>query len=409
MLYNLALLLPCAVCLFSAAWLICKRESNTKAQNILVLCFLLSGVFFFCTANYIGGISDYATYRWVDILDCLVTPFTIPTMYLYFRALTSEEQFTWKDYIWFLPAFIIGISTCVLYLTMDEAQTASYITSVFIDRSPEFKFESSIYRLHHLFSIELYTLVALVQILGTVTCAIIYLKRYHNRLREFHSTLDYKSIDLDYVILYWFMLTIPFALCIILTNEPSWGKHPIITSLFFTGYAMVYFKIYYYGSQRRYTVENLAEDLQQADLEAIRNHYDLYKDEENRNDEPDTNETRDTSKYNKYLPAFNKLIEEEQIFLCNTLRADEMAAKMYTNRSYLSRMIKEEFQCTFSDYINQKRIEYAQKKMQENPDIKLSELADKSGFANINSFGRTFKQITGTPPKEWLKNNFSKV
>lgn len=157
-------------------------------------------------------------------------------MYLYFRALTSEEQFTWKDYIWFLPAFIIGTSTCVLYLTMDEAQTASYITSVFIDRSPEFKFESSIYRLHHLFSIELYTLVALVQILGTVTCAIIYLKRYHNRLREFHSTLDYKSIDLDYVILYWFMLTIPFALCIILTNEPSWGKHPIITSLFSTVY-----------------------------------------------------------------------------------------------------------------------------------------------------------------------------
>lgn len=47
--------------------------------------------------------------------------------------------------------------------------------------------------------------------------------------------------------------------------------------------------------------------------------------------------------------------------------------------------------------------------MQEKPNIKLAELADKSGFTNINSLGRTFKQVTGIPPKEWLKKNVSEA
>ncbi|WP_291593114.1 helix-turn-helix domain-containing protein [Bacteroides sp.] len=396
MLYNLALLFPCAVCLFGAMWLLCKRESNTKAQNILMLCLLLSSVFFFCTANYIAGIPDYITYRRLDILDCLVTPFIIPTMYLYFRALTYEGTFTWKDYIWFLPSLVVGIGTYILYQAMDETQAANYITTVLINKSPISECHRPIYQLHYLFSIKLYTSIALVQIIGTATCAIFYLRHYHHRLQEFHSTLDDKSITLDYTILFWFISVIPFAFGIILIDESFWQQNPAITSFYFIGYTTAYFGVFYYGSQRKYTVENLAEDLEQADIEAIRNNYDSIDNIAN------------TSKYTRHLTIFNKLIEEELVFLQSNLRADELAAKMHTNRTYLSQMFKEEFHCTFSDYINHKRIDYSQQLMLKNPTIKQIDLAEQSGFSSINSFGRTFKQITGIPPKEWLKNNIDK-
>lgn len=36
------------------------------------------------------------------------------------------------------------------------------------------------------------------------------------------------------------------------------------------------------------------------------------------------------------------------------IMADEVAAMMCTNRTYLSRMFNEELTCTFSDYINRK-------------------------------------------------------
>lgn len=404
MLYHLALLLPCAVCLFGAAWLLCKKESNTKAQHILTLCLLLSVVFFFCTANYIVGIPDYITYRRLDILDCFVTPFIIPSMYLYFRALTDEGRFTWKDYIWFLPSLVVGLGSLVLYMAMDETQAAGYITSVLINRSPGPEYGASIYRLHHLFSMQLYTYIALFQIIGTVICAIVYLRCYHQRLREFHSTLDDKSIRLDNTILRWFMSVIPFAFGIILVDETFWQENPTVTALYFIGYTTVYFGICYYGSRQKYAVENLAEDLRQADLNAIRNHYDSPETEDLEADnENETNEVSD--RYTKYLAVFNSLIEEDLIFLQSTLRADELAGRMRTNRTYLSRMIKEEFGCTFSDYINRKRVEYAQNLMRENPGIKLSELSEQSGFTHINSFGRTFKQFTGLPPGEWLRKN----
>ena len=405
MLYHLILLLPCAVCLFGAIWLICKKRTNTRAQNILILCFLLSGVFFFCTANYIGGISDYVTYRRLDILDCLLTPFTIPMMYLYFRSLTYEGRFTWKEYIWFLPAFIIGISTFVLYWAMEETQAADYIQTALIDKSPNSMHEDSIYKLHYFITIQLYTLFALIQIVGTVLCAIFYLRRYHHRLREFHSTLDSESIRLDYTILIWFMLTIPFALGIILTEESYWGEHQVVTSLFFIGYTTVYFGICYYGSRERYTVENFASELEQADLEAIRNHNDSPM--EDKDEKNELIESTRSGKYAQYLDLFNQLIEEEQIFLQRSIRADEVAGRMHTNRTYLSRMIKEEFQCTFSDYINRKRIEYSQQLMRENPSIKSSELMEQSGFSEISSFSRAFKQVAGLPPKEWLKKDLS--
>lgn len=405
MLYHLALLLPCTVCLFGTVWMLCKKESNTRAQNILMFCLLLSAVFFFCTANYIAGVPDYITYRRLDIMDCFIMPFIIPSMYLYFRALTDEREFTWKDYIWFLPSLVVGLGSFVLYMSMDETQAAGYITSVLINKLPGVEYGAAIYKLHYLFSMQLYTYIALFQIIGTAASAIVCLKRYHHRLREFHSAHD-DNIYLDNIILCWFMSVIPFAFGIILVDEAFWQRHPAITTVYFIGYTTVYFGICYSGSQRKYTVENLAEDLYKADQEAVRNHYDSPQMEDTTEDiGTDTTDTLICGKYVKHLAVFNKLIEEEHIFLQNTLRADELAREVCTNRTYLSRMIKEEFGCTFSDYINRKRIEYAQKLMQEDPDIKLADLSTQSGFININTFGRTFKHFTELPPKEWLKKN----
>lgn len=400
MLYNLALLLPCSICLFGALWLACKKESNTKAQNLLALSFLLSSVFFFCTANYIAGVPDYATYRRLDILDCFVTPFIIPTMYLYFRSLTYEGAFTWKEYLWFLPAFVVGVGNYVLYLAMDEVSVARYVQSVLIDRSPNLMSEGAIYKLHYLISIKLYTLIALVQMLGTTTLAVINLKRYHYRLREFYSALEDKSIDLDNKILCWFLLVIPFAFGIILVEEAIWSQYPVLTSFYFAGYAAVYFGICYYGSQRKYTIENLSADLEQADLEAVRNCYDLQEDYE-----ADKEDYIPNNRYVRHLALFNKLMDEDRIFLQSSLRADELSSIMCTNRTYLSQMLKAEFQCTFSDYINRKRVEYSQELMRKDPDLKLWDLSTQSGFSNVNSFGRTFKQVVGIPPKEWLKSH----
>ena len=407
MLYHLTLLLPCTVCLFGAALILLKINSNTIAQNILSLCFLLSAVFFFCTANYMAGVNDYAAYMRMDIIDSFVTLLVIPTMYLYFRSSTHEEPFTWKDYIWFLPAFVVGIGTCVLYLAMDKTEVIGYIQTVLIDRTPTTAYSGAIYRMHGLISVTLYNLTALVQIVGAGTCAVVNLRKYHHRLREFYSDVDDKSMDTDNKMLFWFMLTIPLAVGIILPKRTFWEQHPFFASFYFIAWAAVYFGMLYYDSQKKYTVENLAHDLRQADSDAARNDCDPSDEDSCEDKEEDT--TTQTNKYAKYLTAFRQLIEEDRLFLQSNLRADELASRIHTNRTYLSRMIKAEYQCTFSEYINRKRVEYSQQLMRENPDMKLVTLAEKSGFTNINTYGRTFKQMIGVSPGEWLKSSHTKA
>ncbi|MEG1952277.1 MAG: hypothetical protein RR084_06850, partial [Bacteroidales bacterium] len=46
-----------------------------------------------------------------------------------------------------------------------------------------------------------------------------------------------------------------------------WEKHPIFSSFLFIAWAVVYFALFYYGSQKKYTLVDFMQDLQQADLD----------------------------------------------------------------------------------------------------------------------------------------------
>lgn len=156
MVYNLALLLPCAVCLVGAAWMICKREGNIRSQNILIVGFLISALFFLSTVSYLAGFVESTTFMWWDVIDSFVTMLAIPTMYLYFRSMIREGGGTWREYIWFAPALFVGITTAGLYLLMDETKIDGYIQTVLIEKRQDDNYSDLIYKLHRFVGVEIY-------------------------------------------------------------------------------------------------------------------------------------------------------------------------------------------------------------------------------------------------------------
>ena len=94
-------------------------------------------------------------------------------------------------------------------------------------------------------------------------------------------------------------------------------------------------------------------------------------------------------------------MDEQRPYLNSELKVRDIANYLGTNSRYISYSIKRVEQCTFSAYINKHRVAYAQQLMRRQPDIKLTEVYLKSGFANEISFFRTFKGITGMTPSEW--------
>lgn len=98
------------------------------------------------------------------------------------------------------------------------------------------------------------------------------------------------------------------------------------------------------------------------------------------------------------------LMEEEKMFLKSDLKLTDVSKALGTNNTYVSTCIKSQKGCSFSQFVNRYRVEYAKKEMQGRRGEKLSTIGMESGFSNETSFFRAFKQVTGMTPGEWLNS-----
>lgn len=95
-------------------------------------------------------------------------------------------------------------------------------------------------------------------------------------------------------------------------------------------------------------------------------------------------------------------MEEKELFRKNGLTKEDLARAVSSNTRYVSDCINAMAGCSFIDYVNGYRIRYAQRLLYENPELRLSEISEESGFSSEVTFYRNFKARTGQTPGEWL-------
>lgn len=91
------------------------------------------------------------------------------------------------------------------------------------------------------------------------------------------------------------------------------------------------------------------------------------------------------------------LFDNDRIFLNPNLKVSDIATEIGTNRTYVSAFFNKEAECTFYDYVNRYRIEYACNLL-TNSEENIVQIAEKSGFNSSQSFIRVFSKIKGTSP-----------
>lgn len=95
------------------------------------------------------------------------------------------------------------------------------------------------------------------------------------------------------------------------------------------------------------------------------------------------------------------LMEQRQPYLNSDLKLVDVATMLATNRNVISSCINTQRGCSFSQFVNEYRVAYAQEMMRSQPDVKISEVWMQSGFSTETSFFRAFKAVTGMTPSEW--------
>ena len=95
------------------------------------------------------------------------------------------------------------------------------------------------------------------------------------------------------------------------------------------------------------------------------------------------------------------LMEEKELFRNKDLRLADVATELGTNTTYLSACLNGELNTTFPAFVTGYRIHYAQELMRKDSTMRLSQVAERSGFTNEKTFLRTFKAACGVTPSEW--------
>ncbi|NDV64872.1 AraC family transcriptional regulator [Bacteroides sp. 224] len=384
--HSMILHLPCFISLCWAVLLLLNKRNNNRPQNIWMVCMFVLGACSFIWIMLFGGIEDYKLYYKLDVVDITLTLFIFPLLYLYFWALNTKEKLTWKQYIWFLPGLVLGGVSALLYLCMGEERSIEYIQTV-IENQDTYQFTpGTLQWLLYLVSLQIFYVVFFIQTIAVLFLSTLNVIRYKKGIQNFFSNLEGKSIENNQAVLIGLFV----FLFIGLAAAFLWGASPetyylakyIIMGL--TGICVFYMGYHVYNTK-------------------FISQYISYTERELPTEENEPLEEVNEAHINKMFLLFNQLIDEKQMFLHSALTLDDIALELNTNRTYVSRIINEEFQCNFYEFINHKRIEYAKELMIENPLFTQEQIAEMSGFTHASTFSRTFKKQTGLTFRQWRK------
>ena len=127
--------------------------------------------------------------------------------------------------------------------------------------------------------------------------------------------------------------------------------------------------------------------------------------------EMDNSLPMDEASMNEVVPAYHQEIErrimewiDAEGFRKQGITLNELALLLCTNRTYLSAYIHSVYQVSFRDWITDLRIEYAKRTMRQQPQLKIQEISEQSGFLSFSHFIRTFNDKEGCSPARWRKS-----
>lgn len=100
----------------------------------------------------------------------------------------------------------------------------------------------------------------------------------------------------------------------------------------------------------------------------------------------------------------DKAVSEDMVYLDPELSLISLSDILETNRTYLSKLINLNFNCSFSEFVNNLRVDYAVRKIKEEKRTwsSLKELSEACGYSTQASFIRNFTKITGMTPSQFV-------
>ena len=113
--------------------------------------------------------------------------------------------------------------------------------------------------------------------------------------------------------------------------------------------------------------------------------------------------TRTDTAYQEIYDRIVAYFETAKPYLRSDLIIDDLVKVVFSNKLYISRAISQITGRNFCQFVTYYRIMYSVEAFRANPELKVTELANLSGFNSLVSFSMAFRLYMNENPSDWIR------
>ena len=428
--------IPGLVCLF---WLFVHMRLASQQETYRVLALLLLLVFFSAAGDVImGSITGSDVVAHLTVVLC--APALIPLVVIYLSQLIHPDEFKPVMFAWIMiPAALFSASLlCVSTMGIEQSESLlDRIHSGLLTPSTL----SGIERSYYLWTVTIFRWVIGLEAAFMLIYSTVLIRRYRfwlSNVWAFHfKGRKIRVLELQLTLSVWIILGLIVK---VFLHEPFYRHFPMWTVVIVAFIAVLMFQFGFYalfGSKEFITKEDIRTALRFNYSRQSQTHMTeevMVDMADNLSDEslsqvisrmmapPKEGGATQQGFFSGNTPTlmaalfgtskswdegslvyrFQRLMQDEQLFLQPSLTLTEVADRLHSNKTYISKMVNQTYGIGFPEVLNVLRVDYAQQYMRAHKSASQKEVAKEAGFLSASSFNTVFKRITGTTPKLWM-------
>lgn len=440
--YLIFLFLPAFACLFwiVLSFFISRRTSTFWILTILSLDLML---YFFADAIYVTpGRSTYSVV-YSHLASIISGPSFIPLLWMYFDRIRNHRHFRTTQYIWVIFSFSLFFATFALTSVMGVDAVAAFLERLYAEGPaivPEYK--GRLEWDYYWWASAGYRIVVGAEFLIGIVYVISFLIKnkisFVNVWRYFRKGGSVSIVELQLSTLFIAGL---YILSKVFFFKDVFDSHPVIAvaqSLLVTTWYFAFMLCSLPGEKKTLTLVQASHVMFYNYNSAIKGPIiDIMMEELVEESEPESlmrlqekiGETLQTARMSSaelaavkeklygtvagtwddsLVARFQTLMVNEKLFLRPSLSLGDIADRLHTNKTYISKLVNNTYNLSFPELLNALRIDYAQQYLVTHRGAKQDEIAKACGFLSASAFNNIFKKVTGMTPKMWLASKQKK-
>lgn len=385
MIQTIALLTPIYITVFWGIIFLTQKKSYNAPRWTLGLFLIFASFLYISHALFFS--KEYHLYAFFESIYLYTGLSLYPLFYTYILKLTGLRYKTPRHFLHFIPGIFFGIVSLLLTLILLPEQRIYYVEHILIETNLK------AININTLPGIKGYIfllsrIVFILQTIGYLVLIIRITNKNDQTINHYFSNTEGKKMNwVRHLSILAFVVSIAAVVFALMGRSYFMDNNLslLIPSVFFS---TTFFLIGYKGNMQREIFEQL-----------------------NEHEERDGDKEIPAPSENDLKTRLLKLFEHDKIYQVNDLRISTVCESLLTNRTYISKLINDEFEMNFNEFVNKYRVEEAKQLLlsSENNKFTMEYIAQQAGFGSVASFSRVFKEIEGTTPGKYREKHAFKM